>query len=150
MRLARMPNTVICKQCQRRFQGMPQQPAGFQPWTFWQYSSKGQLAGFPPSQLVDFNYFNGSLNDLTTFASKAAAATSCTSTCCSATSNDLYGSTRRYALCNCRQVWNDGTGDFRREQHCEPQLDPRGTGIEDNLKEEGYYGLCTWDRCLGL
>jgi len=51
---------------------MPQQPAGFQPWTFWQYSSKGQLAGFAPSQLVDFNYFNGSLNDLTTFASKAA------------------------------------------------------------------------------
>lgn len=52
--------------------GMPQQPASFQPWTFWQYSSKGQLAGFAPSQLVDFNYFNGSLNDLTTFASKAA------------------------------------------------------------------------------
>ncbi len=52
--------------------GMPQQPAGFQPWTFWQYSSKGQLAGFASSQLVDFNYFNGSLNDLTAFASKAA------------------------------------------------------------------------------
>ena len=52
--------------------GMPQQPAGFQPWTFWQYSSKGQLAGFAPSQLMDFNYFNGSLNDLTAFASKAA------------------------------------------------------------------------------
>jgi lysozyme len=52
--------------------GMPQQPAGFQPWMFWQYSSKGQLAGFPPSQLLDFNYFNGSLNDLTTFASKSA------------------------------------------------------------------------------
>ena len=50
--------------------GMPQQPAGFQPWTFWQYSSKGQLAGFPPSQLLDFNYFNGSLSDLTAFASK--------------------------------------------------------------------------------
>ncbi len=56
--------------------GMPQQPAGFQPWTFWQYSSKGQLAGFAPSQLVDFNYFNGSLNDLTTFASKAASVAS--------------------------------------------------------------------------
>lgn len=52
--------------------GMPQQPAGFLPWTFWQYSSKGQLTGFPPSQLLDFNYFNGSLNDLTAFASKAA------------------------------------------------------------------------------
>ncbi len=49
--------------------GMPQQPAGFQTWNFWQYSSKGQLAGFPPSQLLDFNYFNGSLNDLTAFAS---------------------------------------------------------------------------------
>ena len=52
--------------------GMPQQPSSFQPWTFWQYSSKGQLAGFPPSQLLDFDYFNGSLNDLTAFASKAA------------------------------------------------------------------------------
>ena len=52
--------------------GMPQQPAGFQPWKFWQYSSKGQLAGFPSSQLVDFNYFNGSLNDLTAFASTTA------------------------------------------------------------------------------
>ncbi len=54
---------------------MPQQPAGFQPWTFWQYSSKGQLAGFASSQLVDFNYFNGSLNDLTAFASNAAPVT---------------------------------------------------------------------------
>ena len=52
--------------------GMPQQPAGFQPWMFWQYSSKGQLAGFPSSQLVDFNYFNGSLSDLTAFASTSA------------------------------------------------------------------------------
>ena len=50
--------------------GMPQQPAGFQPWMFWQYSSKGQLVGFSPSQLLDFNYFNGSLNDLMAFASK--------------------------------------------------------------------------------
>jgi GH25 family lysozyme M1 (1,4-beta-N-acetylmuramidase) len=54
--------------------GMPQQPAGFQPWVIWQYSSKGQLAGFPPSQLLDFNYFNGSLSDLTVFASKTAPA----------------------------------------------------------------------------
>ena len=53
--------------------GMPQQPAGFQPWKFWQYSSKGQLAGFPPSQLVDFNYFNGSFNDLTAFTSKSTS-----------------------------------------------------------------------------
>jgi len=50
--------------------GMPRQPAGFQPWMFWQYSSKGQLAGFSSSQLLDFNYFNGSLGDLTAFASK--------------------------------------------------------------------------------
>ena len=49
---------------------MPQQPAGFQPWMFWQYSPKGQLTGFPPTQLVDFNYFNGSLDDLMEFASK--------------------------------------------------------------------------------
>jgi len=53
---------------------MPQQPSSFPPWNFWQYSSKGQLAGFPPSQFLDFNYFNGSLNDLTAFASKAAPA----------------------------------------------------------------------------
>jgi lysozyme len=52
--------------------GMPQQPAGFQPWIIWQYSSKGGLSGFPPSQLLDFNYFNGSLSDLNTFASQAA------------------------------------------------------------------------------
>jgi len=52
--------------------GMPQQPTGFQTWTFWQYSSKGQLAGFPSSQLLDFNYFNGSLKDLTSFASTTA------------------------------------------------------------------------------
>ncbi|HUI88792.1 MAG TPA: GH25 family lysozyme [Anaerolineales bacterium] len=55
--------------------GLPQQPASFLPWTFWQYSSKGQLAAFPPSQLVDFNYFNGSINDLTAFASGTAPAT---------------------------------------------------------------------------
>jgi lysozyme len=51
---------------------MPQQPVGFQPWTFWQYSSKGQLAGFPPTQLVNFDYFNGSFNDLAAFTSTAA------------------------------------------------------------------------------
>jgi len=52
--------------------GMPQQPAGFQPWIIWQYSAKGSLAGFSPSQLLDFNYFNGSLSDLNAFASQAA------------------------------------------------------------------------------
>ena len=49
-------------------QFMPQQPSGFQPWTFWQYSSKGQLSGFGPGQLLDFNYFNGSMDDLNKFA----------------------------------------------------------------------------------
>jgi lysozyme len=52
--------------------GMPLQPAGFQPWIIWQYSSKGQLAGFPSLQLLDFNYFNGSLGDLAAFASQPA------------------------------------------------------------------------------
>ena len=52
--------------------GMPLQPAGFQPWIIWQYSSKGVLPGFPPSQLLDFNYFNGTQSDLNVFASKAA------------------------------------------------------------------------------
>jgi lysozyme len=50
---------------------MPEQPAGFQPWTFWQYSSKGQLSGFPPNQPLDFDYFNGALADLNRFAQTA-------------------------------------------------------------------------------
>jgi lysozyme len=50
---------------------MPEQPTGFQPWSFWQYSSKGLLSGFPPNQPVDFDYFNGSLADLNKFASIA-------------------------------------------------------------------------------
>ncbi len=45
---------------------MPQQPSGFQPWTFWQYSSAGVLSAFPTS--VDLDYFNGSLSDLANFA----------------------------------------------------------------------------------
>src|SRR5271157_110470 len=45
---------------------MPQQPSGFQPWTFWQYSSAGVLSAFPAS--VDLDYFNGSLSDLAKFA----------------------------------------------------------------------------------
>ena len=46
--------------------GLPQQPAGFQPWTFWQYSSIGALSGF--SARIDFDYFKGSLDDLARFA----------------------------------------------------------------------------------
>ncbi len=55
--------------------GMPQQPAGFSPWKFWQYSSRGQLIGFPTSQFLDFNYFNGSMDDLNTFASEPVPGT---------------------------------------------------------------------------
>ncbi len=47
---------------------MPLQPAGFQPWTFWQYTPTGQLPGFPSNQPLDFDYFNGSLVDLANFA----------------------------------------------------------------------------------
>jgi lysozyme len=54
---------------------MPQQPPGFQPWTFWQYSSKGQMSGFGPGQLLDFDYFNGSMDDLNKFASGSSAVT---------------------------------------------------------------------------
>ena len=45
---------------------MPQQPAGFQQWTFWQYSGAGVLSAF--ASKVDFDYFNGSLSDLENFA----------------------------------------------------------------------------------
>lgn len=45
---------------------MPQQPAAFQPWTFWQYSSTGVLSAF--SSRIDMDYFNGSLSALAQFA----------------------------------------------------------------------------------
>ena len=50
---------------------MPQQPSGFQPWTFWQYSSIGVLSAFPTS--VDLDYFNGSLGDLAKFVGGSAS-----------------------------------------------------------------------------
>jgi len=53
---------------------MPKQPTGFQPWKFWQYSDHGRLDGYPPSENVDFNYFNGTLNDLFHFAGMTAPA----------------------------------------------------------------------------
>ena len=45
---------------------MPQQPTGFRPWIFWQYSSVGVLSAF--SSRIDMDYFNGSLTDLANFA----------------------------------------------------------------------------------
>ncbi len=60
-------------------QYMPQQPSGFQPWTFWQYSSKGQMNGFGPGQLLDFNYFNGSMDDLNKFAGSTGTSSSSSS-----------------------------------------------------------------------
>ncbi|MCL4528862.1 MAG: LysM peptidoglycan-binding domain-containing protein [Chloroflexi bacterium] len=59
---------------------MPQQPTGFQPWTFWQYSSKGQMSGFGPGQLLDFDYFNGSMDDLNKFATGSASSTTSATT----------------------------------------------------------------------
>ncbi len=56
-------------------QYMPQQPSGFQPWTFWQYSSKGQMSGFGPGQLLDFDYFNGTMDDLNKFATGSTSST---------------------------------------------------------------------------
>ena len=55
---------------------MPQQPGGFQPWTFWQYSSAGVLSAF--ASKVDFDYFNGSLSDLANFAGGAVSQPSVT------------------------------------------------------------------------
>ncbi|MBI5838713.1 MAG: LysM peptidoglycan-binding domain-containing protein [Chloroflexi bacterium] len=55
-------------------QNMPKQPAGFQPWKFWQYSDRGRLNGYPPNENVDFNYFNGTLDDLFHFAGMTAPA----------------------------------------------------------------------------
>lgn len=48
---------------------MPQQPNGFQPWKFWQYSSAGSLSAF--STAIDMDYFNGSLTDLANFAGQS-------------------------------------------------------------------------------
>ena len=45
---------------------MPQQPNGFLPWTFWQYSNAGVLSAF--STRIDMDYFNGSLDALAQFA----------------------------------------------------------------------------------
>ena len=56
-------------------QYMPQQPPGFQPWSFWQYSSKGQMSGFGPGQLLDFDYFNGTMDDLNKFATGSTSST---------------------------------------------------------------------------
>jgi lysozyme len=53
-------------------QGMPTQPAGFQRWKFWQYSDRGRLTGYTPTENVDFNYFDGTLNDLFHFAGVSA------------------------------------------------------------------------------
>ena len=53
-------------------QNMPKEPTGFQPWKFWQYSDRGRLNGYPPNEAVDFNYFNGTFNDLLQFAGMTA------------------------------------------------------------------------------
>jgi len=67
----------------------------------------GQLAGFPSSQLVDFNYFKGSLNDLTAFVSRHCASA------CDSTSIRYYTvKAWRHALCNRRQYGNDRAGRF--------------------------------------
>ena len=46
--------------------GIPQQPPVFQPWIIWQYTESGRLNAF--SGGIDFNYFNGSLDDLAKLA----------------------------------------------------------------------------------
>ncbi len=50
---------------------MPNQPAGYQAWKFWQYSAHGRLNGFPPNEDVDFNFFNGTLAQLYQLANLA-------------------------------------------------------------------------------
>jgi|GEM_PF-623251 len=55
-------------------QNMPKQPAGFQPWKFWQYSDRGRLNGYPAYENVDFDYFNGTLDDLIHFAGMSSPA----------------------------------------------------------------------------
>ena len=45
---------------------IPHEPTGFQPWSFWQYSSAGVLSAF--SSHIDMDYFNGSLDALAQFA----------------------------------------------------------------------------------
>jgi lysozyme len=40
----------------------PKIPKGWNDWTFWQYTEKGQIAGVGGN--VDLNYFNGTIDDL--------------------------------------------------------------------------------------
>jgi GH25 family lysozyme M1 (1,4-beta-N-acetylmuramidase) len=47
---------------------MPTQPNGFQSWSFWQWSGHGRMGGFPSNQDVDFDYFNGSYEELSKWA----------------------------------------------------------------------------------
>jgi len=49
-------------------------PAGWNTWTFWQYSSSGTVPGFDPSATVDLDYFNGSLTTLNAIANQHAVA----------------------------------------------------------------------------
>ncbi len=44
----------------------PSLPEGWDTWTFWQYTSKGRVPGYPRN--IDRNRFNGSLEDLFAFA----------------------------------------------------------------------------------
>ena len=44
----------------------PSLPEGWDTWTFWQYTSKGRVPGYPRN--IDRNRFNGSLKDLFSFA----------------------------------------------------------------------------------
>ena len=50
--------------------GMPAQPTKFPSWSwsFWQWSAHGRMGGFPDNQDVDFDYFNGSYEDLLKWA----------------------------------------------------------------------------------
>ncbi len=43
-------------------QGQPAIPVGWDTWTFWQYTEKGQVSGIAGN--VDLDRFNGSLDDL--------------------------------------------------------------------------------------
>ncbi len=49
---------------------VPTQPKGFQAWSFWQWSGHGRMGGFPANQDVDFDYFNGSYDDLLKWANE--------------------------------------------------------------------------------
>lgn len=48
-------------------------PAGWSKWRIWQYTQKGEPIGMPEASALDYNYFNGTEEDLADYALAGAA-----------------------------------------------------------------------------